>query len=515
MTIRDRTEQSTINADAMATGSVGRPRADSAGVVSPQPPPWILWLVALLPFALLAIRQWSFPYGIDAGDYAHYLLHAAALAHLKSYSNIGYIYTTYNPLIGPPAQPPGLPLTLAPIIAVAGANMTLIRLVIVASAVLFIVLSGRYFARQYDLWIGAGVALLLGVSLESQYATSNVLSDLGFCALVWALISVADGARNWSWSRVAAVTLLGLAAMSYRTAGVALVPALILFAILARERRALVPVALWTTLGMIVAVVLGSGAAVASLFRLSLATIVHTVTSNFFSYRYGFFDAVLYPTPWRQLNVVYHAFALALLGIGLATAGRRFARTFLASFVIAYTALLLLAPVREARYAWPLLPVFAFLLLLGLWRVCQWAASSDVTARRIPFAIALALSLGAILTDWQRPTPQSLPDMPAVRQLFGEIRDLAKREHVRVVFVNPRVLTWETGVPAMGTFNAPPDKTLREIESKRITHVVVGDLGLAPAYDSSLRRTIANAPNRFSLVFQDSAFAMYHLLAPK
>ena len=65
---------------------------------------------------------------------------------------------------------------------------------------------------------------------------------------------------------------------------------------------------------------------------------------------------------------------------------------------------------------------------------------------------------------------------------------------VRAVFMNPRVLTWETGVPAMGFFLANPDTTIAEFRARRITHVVVGDLATDPLRAPSIVRRWSSAP---------------------
>jgi hypothetical protein len=76
------------------------------------------WLIAaaLLPFAAIVLARWSQPPAATDGDYAHYLLHAKAIAESRPYTDIGYIYTRMN-LVGPELQPPGWPLVLAPFVA--------------------------------------------------------------------------------------------------------------------------------------------------------------------------------------------------------------------------------------------------------------------------------------------------------------------------------------------------------------------------------------------------------------
>lgn len=472
---------------------------------------WV-WAAAMLPFLFLAIRQWSFGYGMTAGDYAQYLLHAAAVSRGDHYGNIGYIFTQYNPLIGPPAEPPGLPLTLAPILALAGANLTLIRLIIAGSAAVFLALCGRYVARREGFWVAAGVVMLTGVALETQYATSNVLSDLGFAALVWGVIACADANGAWTWRRVAIVTVLGLLAIAYRTAGVALVPAMVLFAIVSRERRSLVPVGVWGGLGLVVVIVVRAEAMLAGMLRVNVVTLAHTALANALAYRSAIFDALLRPTPSRLINGAYFVIAACLVMLGAVQWLRRSWRSFLFCFVVAYVAMLLVAPVRESRYLWPLFPMVELWLLLGLKTFVAVLRPNRPRAERVVLATAAVISACAIGVHLTKPAPVSFPDLPPVRRLFAEVQQIARQQRMRAVFVNPRVLTWNTRVPAMGTFIATPQQTLSELEAKRISHVIVGDMGTAPAADSSVRRVIEMFPQRFTRVYSDSVFAIYRVV---
>ena len=90
--------------------------------MSPARPSATVIALSVLPFVILAALHWSYAPLITAGDYAQYLLHADALAHGRAYADIGYIYSPLAPFIGPRVQPPGLPLTILPIVAVGGVS---------------------------------------------------------------------------------------------------------------------------------------------------------------------------------------------------------------------------------------------------------------------------------------------------------------------------------------------------------------------------------------------------------
>ena len=109
-------------------------------------------------------------------------------------------------------------------------------------------------------------------------------------------------------------------------------------------------------------------------------------------------------------------------------------------------------------------------------------------------------------------------DVPGVRSVFTHLRterSAATARPVRAVFVNPRVLTWETGVPAMGFFLASPDTTLAEFRAKRITHVVVGDVGTDPRHAASIARAVAAHPEAFRPILAEGPFTVYVLDGPR
>jgi hypothetical protein len=101
------------------------------------------WLAVLLvPFFVLLALRWNWPPSATSGDYAQYLSHARALVEGRPYSDIGYIFQPAASLIGPRNYPPGLAVTLAPVVALGGVHSPLVRLLMLACVVLFVTLAG-------------------------------------------------------------------------------------------------------------------------------------------------------------------------------------------------------------------------------------------------------------------------------------------------------------------------------------------------------------------------------------
>jgi hypothetical protein len=211
--------------------------------------------VGVVPFLVLAAWHWRYGPLAAFGDWAQYMLHADALLHGRSYGDIGYIFTSRSPFIGPPVQPPGLPAVLVPLLAITdGAREgPQYKLLMLGFALAFLASVAAYFSRlDKRPLLAVAATLMTGLWLEVGFATNAVQPDVGFCAFVWGCFYLADRPGAWSWKRVAGITALGLAALAFRLAALPLVPALALFALLHRRThgvRPWVPVIVWCVCG--------------------------------------------------------------------------------------------------------------------------------------------------------------------------------------------------------------------------------------------------------------------------
>ena len=196
----------------------------------------MVWLLVLLPFFYLVARLW--PYDPYSGDYAQYLLHARALLEGRPYTATGYIYSPYS-APGPEAYPPGFPMALYVLFSLFGWHTNLGRLLVLASAVTFFVLSGRYFTNRHGARLAIAVPLVIGFAPQIAENAVQIVSDMSFCALCWGTFTLADRPRPWSWRTAAALTILGALAILTRSAGVALVPAMVLYGLSNSRQRAL------------------------------------------------------------------------------------------------------------------------------------------------------------------------------------------------------------------------------------------------------------------------------------
>jgi hypothetical protein len=467
------------------------------------------WLIAaaLLPFAAIVFARWSQPPAATDGDYAHYLLHAKAIAESRPYTDIGYIYTRMN-LVGPEVQPPGWPLVLSPFVAVFGTDSPVFKVLVTLLVAGFGIMVGLYFVRRNQPILGFAGAAAGPVALEVQYATSSALSDPLFCTLVWLTLLLADADGPIGWRRGVGLAFLCLAVMSVRVAGVAMLPALLLYATLKdRDTRLKLILPLVTALAVLVLVAWLGFDRIPFLDRLlnnlrNLSLILFLRT-----YVLALAAGALYPVGINLADDLYHVLAIVPMLIGGLLLISRGYRTALVSFALVYAGVLLISPVREPRYAWPLIPLVMIFMTDGL----LWLGERVASGRLRHVAPKLVLGFVAVVTAStaihiaRRPARLSLVGDQDTMALFEWVRSTRDTMPMRVVFTNPRVLTLETDVPAMGIPFGNRDAVVAELDRQRITHVVVPIVHLQRESERNLRRFVSERPTQFPEVFVNAS----------
>ena len=398
-----------------------RPRANRS---------FLIWAAVLLPFLVVALWRLPDGPGLDADDYGQYLMHAQALAEGRPYGDIGYIYSRFRYGLGPQVAPPGLPLTLAAVYTVFGPDMVAMKLVMLGFATAFVLLAALYFARHDDRRLGMGVALLCGLSPALAHNASQLLTDLPFAALVWAVIYLTDRPGRWSFTRIAAITFLGAFAVMYRVPGAALFPALMLFAALHfREQgwRPALPLLLWVV-GLLV---LATVAPIEKFGVVRFGRILEwdwaQLSANAKDYWSAMFESHLHPFPSPRANDLFHVVTGALMAVGLLSWVRGALFRFGTIFAFMYGVMLLVVPFSQGRYLWPLFPFFVFGLLNGV-RVIA-ARLKPTAAQHAPaFALGFALILvpPALIRTIGQPRQGDLMAVPEVQDVVRELRDAAR-----------------------------------------------------------------------------------------
>lgn len=472
-------------------------------------------LLAVVPFLVLVVGHWTDAPSIFSSDYAQYLLHAKAIAEGRSYGDIGYIYTEHNPLVGPQLQPPGWPLLLAPYVAFFGTGLVVPKILVTLAACAFLSTTAAAISRNDSRTTGILAAAVCGVALESDFATNTPLSDLPFAALLWGVIVVVDSDVRLSWGRAAVVWFAGILVMSVRVLGVALIPGLLLLALLRRrDREKLLGIAFgWVAVGLIVVLAVGVGRI--PFLGMVLQSPIHMLpqVSDVLNYRYSFLQALLYPLPSNGANDVYHVVAPLLVIPGLIEFLRRFGRSAISCVAAGILAVLLVSPVSDGRYLWPIWPILAYSLVAG---ARFWVERSRIPMAQQRRVLSLGVGLllvSSVLTSLVNTPYPSFADHRGVAGALEWVRTASRTAPLRVAFFSPRVLTLETGVPAMPLFARPPEVTVAALRRARITHVILGDFGVAGRASRSMEETIRSRPTDFERVHGDETFSVYRFTA--
>jgi MFS family permease len=472
-------------------------------------------LLALVPFLLIELVRFGDPPSAADGDYAQYLLHAKALVEGRPYSDIGYIYTDLN-FVGPQNQPPGWPLVLAPFVLVFGIGSPVFQVLMGVLVGGFAIAAGLYFARRSQPGVGIAIAAIVALSVQAQGATGSAVSDPLFCLLVWITLYVADREGQWTWRRSLLLAGLSIATPLVRVAGIALLPALVLQSLFAHGvRRWRMALLIGGVVAAGVMVLLVADVAIPFVDRIKLLDKVsfRQVDHMFETYRTSFLAGTLYPFVSNRWNDLYHAALVPFVAIGAFQFVRKEAKSPAAFFALTYIGLLWVAPVRESRYAWPLLPILVYCLAVGWLQVVGFVAralKSDVLAGRVSAVAVFLLCVASVGVQLRTPRPPTLHGDPKATEVFSYFSELGSRTSVRAIFENPRVLTLETGVPAMGVPFGAERRLIAELQLQRITHVVVrSGIGKGFFTDGDLKRLIGAHPLEFPVLFENGTFSVH------
>jgi hypothetical protein len=396
-----------------------------------------------------------------------------------------------------------------------GDSETIPKAMMAAFGVCFLLAAGFTLAATEGVLLGACVVALAGVSREFVGAAVRVGSDVPFCALVWMLLALSARPGGWRAGRTAAIAGLGVAAILFRALGVALVPAAVVLWLLQRRETGPGPLVAgisWVAAFVALSVALPVATSYAQQMTLGGPSFLEGLVSGLAEYRHAVLDALLYPFPWNPANDAHHLISVAVTLAGLAMWFRRSWRGLTMWFALAYGAIALVFPLHTTRYMLPLLPLFLVGFLRGVETIVQLVLRGS-RGRRAAAVTVVAVALlvaGGIRSRVAEPSIGDLTEHASVQRLFAALRhECGTGVRPRIVFFNPRVLTWRTGIPAMGFFRAAPDDVISEICEKGITHVIVGDQGTDNPGSASITHAVDAHPGCFVRTFESAEFTAY------
>ena len=481
--------------------------------------PW--FLVAAILATVAAIHLLTLRPGHNwGGDFSMYVHHAKNLAEGTPYAETGYLYNPAYATIGPPTYPPVFPLILAPVYLLCGLNFEAMKLVMVASLVVFLLFVFLTFRRELPLGHALAIVVLVGLSRTLLGGANSIGSDMPFMAILYLTIFTLQKAYDTYRHRrprfrylVPAVVLICVA-FSTRTLGGMLLPSVLAYDLL-RYRR---------ITGWAVAI----GAAMAA-FVLAQSVFVHSNSAYFDQYNVGpsvfLHNGAAYLAElaafwhngyFKPLGGLIFIVVTALAVLGYASRVRRRV-TLLEVFPVLYlTAVLLFPGFAGRRYLEPIFPLYLFFAFRGLehaWLVRR------VRVRRVVFASLLVAVSGSYLASATRldlDVTEGISKAESVA-LFDYVRHETPEDGV-VIFIKPRVMSLLASRKA-SAYHMPSDPSLLWDYFSRIgaTHLVVveNDEAFAGAEDPArlayLRNFAEGNAAKLRPVFANADFRVYRI----
>lgn len=195
----------------------------------------MLWLgIFLLGYSVLRLATMSVGHAWG-DDWAQFVLHARNIVTGHPYADTGYLFNPDVPNIGPPSYPPGLPLLLAPIVALFGINILAFKVVCFASLVLALLVAFRVLSTTVGK-TEAFIAILLFALHPSAWGLGQSISSeplfllFSMMVLLWAgRPEKRDGNSSIPIGTGVFLGLLLFCSVISRSIGMSLLPALLVY----------------------------------------------------------------------------------------------------------------------------------------------------------------------------------------------------------------------------------------------------------------------------------------------
>ncbi|CAN5878603.1 hypothetical protein BH23GEM9_BH23GEM9_08600 [soil metagenome] len=200
------------------------------------------WRLALLVAAVAVLYVVTLRPGQPWNDdFAMYLLHARNLLEGRPYIDTGFIHNPADPYYSPRVYPPAFPLLLAPLLALFGTDMFVLRMVVVASAAGAVAVLALLIRPVLGDRLALAAAALLGFQPFLVRFKNLLLPDFTFVLFVLLtlyLVRDLHKRQTTDHASMAKGVLAGLCmyfTLALRAAGMALPGALVLYHVLQRR----------------------------------------------------------------------------------------------------------------------------------------------------------------------------------------------------------------------------------------------------------------------------------------
>lgn len=496
----------------------------------------VLAILALGAFYLLTFvdgQNWS-------GDFSLYILHAQSLVEGRHYLDTGYLPNPVSQFVSPYGYPPVFPLLLAPLYAVFGLDLEVLKWMAVACFCISLWLAAKIFGRYLEQrWVFV-LILVIGLNPYLWYFTNLIRADFTFtvfCYLsLFLMLLFLDTHRvqpEATGKKIKASILIGCSmylAYGTREIGIVLPLTLLTFDIVCQRRISLISISafgvfalfawlqhLWFSVSFIPEYVdenlkslIGSQSAAVELTHLNFVDLnPRHILERVIGYRWALQG--FWPTSSNSIinmlnELLFNLFSLLAVGGFIQALFRRI--TVLEIFLGGYIAVLLLfgAP-ATIRY---LIPIFPFFLFYGF-LFCQQTIFPWLP--KLKYAVAggycllLALMSLPVMTSKEYPQLERGITHPDAKAMFRFINEETATDDT-IVFIKPRIMALMTqrqsATSPSRIYNAP-ESINRFFDALRADYYV--DMHLETWM---LPLTNSEPPSRcFKTVFSNEHFVVY------
>ncbi|MFL6304745.1 MAG: hypothetical protein ACJ72H_14505 [Candidatus Sulfotelmatobacter sp.] len=448
-------------------------------------------------------------------DFAMYIHHAQNIVEGRPYADTGYIYNPAIPVYSPRMYPPVFPLLLAPVYKMFGLSLLPMKF----EQVLFIILTLGLVCMLWHRHLGTGYCLalvaILGFSPAFWWAKENVLSDLAFlfffyaavCLLQWAPVG-----EKQCWTRSLALGVTFYLVIGTRTAGITLVPGLLLYEWLRRER-----ISRFTVVALVVcAMALMAQNWFVGALPGGYMEQLHSVTAKSI-----FLNAIRYTRTlagfWvggisSTLSFFVIATVAALTCAGLLFERRRGVAA-VHCLLAPYMSLMILWPFGAGiRYALPAVPWIVFLALSGLRELCTRFHPRCPAVAGWAFLLLLSIPMIQAYRATEFGPIRQSTGLPEFNALCDEVRRTTKPEDV-FIYYRARALSLYAGRPASSYNQHGTEAEFREYA--RTIHAKYFITTNAFEEDGRfLAQYVEVHPENLDLTYENPHFSLYRIRPP-
>jgi hypothetical protein len=451
-------------------------------------------------------------------DFAQYIMHAKNIATGQPYSPTGYLVNPAYEALGPVAYPPVTGFILAPAYARSGLDFRPMKVEMVA--LLLVALAAIYLLFRSGLPPPLMALLLLAIGFNPFISElkDNITSDMAFLAICTLGLAASEWVMRPGRSRQASLTLgvlLGLGlylATGTRSAGIALVAAVPVYALITRRREAIVAagaaVAVAGALMAVQRVLLPFEGAYWSWFQETFSWTAPIAYARAYAGELRSLVANGYNAPASTL-----VFFL-LLGLGVVGAASSLRRGIGIAdvFLVLYGGMILLFE-ATLRYALPIVPILLFYAIYGVSTIRAWLPRSLAWAPAVLVATVLAASYAGKYTRMGFGTLEDGATQPAFMELAAFIRTNTRPDD-RFIFRKPRALAL-FAERSTTPYEPATDAASLAALAKAVGASYLVAANLEDEQFASERTVIAPIlaahPERFERVYGNARFTLYRL----